>query len=175
MHILFLHSTGGNPDEAFFPWSRHELERLGHKVSIPDFPNSMEPNPEIAIPLVLEAFDPDEKTVLIGRSSGGTLIPHILQQEGIQVALAVSVAAPFDDLGWDNLQQLFKRTPNFGEAKASCQQYYHWYSDDDPYVPLEHAKHFQELLGGEIRVFQGYSHFYNETFPELLELIKNLS
>ena len=53
-------------------------------------------------------------------------------------------------------------------------QYSHWYSDDDPFVPLTHGEDFQKYLGGEFRTFKGYSHFYNVEFPELVDSIKKL-
>lgn len=174
MHIIFLHSTGGDPQESFFPWAKAELEKLGHQVSCPAFPNSIEPNPLVAVPLVMDVYDPSQETVFIGRSSGGTLIPHVLMQESVKAELCISLAAPFENIGWDNLNKLFAHQPDYEKARSSVDQYLHWYSDDDPYVPLDHADQFQEVLGGDIRVFKAYSHFYNEEFSELIEEIQKL-
>jgi len=84
------------------------------------------------------------------------------------------LAAPINHLGWDNLKAFFSHEPDFERAKQNCEHWFHWYSDDDPHVPLKQGEQFQELLGGEFRVFEGYSHFYNEAFPELVETIQNL-
>lgn len=172
MHCIFLHGTGGTPDEAFFPWTRKELEKKGHKTSAPIFPSAEFPDREGWIEAVREIYDPEEKTVFIGRSLGGTLIPYLLEQEDFQAHISISIAAPLNHLGWDNLMDFFSEAMDFEKAKASCEHFYHWYSDDDPYVPLDHGTKFQELLGGEYRVFEDYSHFYNLEFPEIVETLE---
>jgi len=77
MHIIFLHGTGGTPDEAFFPWCRNELEKAGHRTSAPAFPSAAEPDREGWIAVVRDLYQADEETVFVGRSLGGTLIPFL--------------------------------------------------------------------------------------------------
>lgn len=173
MHCIFIHGTGGNPEEAFFPWCREELERLGLFSSAPELPSSMKPDRNAWIEAVLEVYDPKQETLFVGRSSGGTLIPYLLELDGVRARAAISIAAPYDDLGWENLKDFFSLQPDFEKAKQSVQKYFHWYSDDDPYIPVEHGLKFQELLGGKFRLFKGYSHFFNKEFPELVEVIAN--
>ncbi len=175
MHIIFIHGTGGDSHDPFFDWCRAELEKLGHTTAAPDLPSTMEPDRMGWIAAVLDEYSPSDETVFVGRSLGGSLIPYLLEREDVKAHAAFSIAAPFTDLGWSNLKGFFEGSPNYEKAKASCEQFFHWYSDDDPHVPLNHSQIFQEKLGGDIRVFKGYSHFYNEEFPELLAEIENLS
>jgi predicted alpha/beta hydrolase family esterase len=172
MHCIFIHSTGGNPEEAFLPWVRARLEEKGIKTSAPILPSSEWPDREGWKQAVLSVYDPQQETILVGRSLGGTLIPHVL--ENIQVKATFSLAAPINHLGWENLMDFFSKGPDYMAARKHVEHYEHWYSDDDPYVDLEQGKEFQELLGGEFRVFKGYSHFYNTEFPELLQSIQKL-
>lgn len=174
MHIIFLHGTGGTADETFFPWTRAELEMLGHHTSAPDLPSASEPDREGWIEAVLDVYDPDQETAFVGRSLGGTLIPFLLERDDIKAKAALLIAAPINHLGWDNIKPFFSGEADFEKAKKSCDHFFHWYSDDDPHVPVEQGKQFQELLGGEFRLFEGYSHFYNEEFPELVETIFQL-
>ena len=37
-NIIIIHGSYGNPGENWFPWLRTELEKLGHKVFVPEFP-----------------------------------------------------------------------------------------------------------------------------------------
>lgn len=171
-HIIFIHSTGGNPDETFFPWCRRELEKLGHRTSAPLLPSSDWPDREGWKQAVLDVHDASQATILVGRSLGGTLIPYLLEQ--IQVEAGISIAAPINHLGWENLIGFFSREPDYEKARRNIEQYFHWYSDDDPHVPVEQGKEFQELLGGEFRLFHGYSHFYNQEFPELIEAVQKI-
>src|SRR5690606_7770458 len=172
MHCIFIHSTGGNPEEAFFPWTQTQLEAKGIQTLAPALPSSDWPSVDGWKQAVLPLIDPDQETVLIGRSLGGTLIPSLAEE--IPIKAAISIAAPIHHLGWENLMDFFSKTPDYSKARAHVQQYFHWYSDNDPYVSSEQGKEFQELLGGEFRLFPGYSHFYNTEFPELVETIEKL-
>jgi len=173
-HVIFIHGTGGNGDEAFFPWTRIQLEKLGYKTSAPDLPSTMEPDRDACIESILELYSAQEDTIFIGRSSGGSLIPHLLERDHVNALAAFSIAAPINDLGWDNLRSFFSVEADFEKAKQSVKHYFHWYSDDDPYVSIEHGKKFQQILGGELRIFPGYHHFLNEEFPELVEAVQAL-
>lgn len=172
MNVFFLHGTGGNPGEAFFPWCRKQLEEKGYTTFAPQSPCIIEPNPKEWIETLRQQYEPKEKTILVGRSSGGNIIHSFLQEPDISVDVAISIAAPFDDLGWPNLKKLFQEPYNFESIKKSARSYHHWYSDDDPFVPLVHGDQFQKQIGGELRIFPEYSHFYNIEFPELIELIE---
>ncbi len=46
MHCIFIHSTGGNPQETFFPWARAQLEAKGIRTSAPSLPSSEWPDRE---------------------------------------------------------------------------------------------------------------------------------
>jgi predicted alpha/beta hydrolase family esterase len=148
------------------------LEEQGIRTSAPFLPSSEWPDREGWKQAVLNVYDPQKETILVGRSLGGTLIPYVL--EDIQVKAAISIAAPINHLGWENLMDFFSEEPDYTTAREHVEHYEHWYSDDDPYVALEHGKAFQKLLGGELQVFKGYSHFYNTEFPELLQSIQKL-
>lgn len=174
MHILFIHGTGGDSHDPFFDWCRAELEALGHSTAAPNLPSTNEPDRLGWIAGVIDEISPDDELIFVGRSLGGSLIPYLLERDDIQARAAFSIAAPIDDLGWKNLEDFFDDAPNYEKAASSCEQYFHWYSDDDPYVPLDHGERFKKLLGGEMKVFHQYSHFYNETFPELIEAVSKL-
>lgn len=175
MHIIFIHGTGGDAHDPFFDWCRAELEKLGHSTSALHLPSTMEPDRLGWIAGVVDEYSYEDETVFVGRSLGGSLIPYLLERDDVQARAAFLIAAPITNLGWENLKHFFEVGPDFEKAKASCEQFFHWYSDDDPHVPVAHAEAFEQQLGGELRLFKGYSHFYNEEFPELIESIEKLS
>ena len=147
---------------------------MGIKTSAPDLPSTLEPDREAWIDAVLKLYNPKDKTIFVGRSLGGSLIPYLLELDNVRAKAAISIAAPIDNLGWPNLVNFFSRPVDFAKAKKAAGKYYHWYSDDDPYIPLEHGLKYQSQLGGKFKVFPGRSHFYDEEFPELLDLIKDI-
>ena len=173
MHAIFIHSLGGNSDETFFPWVRAELQKSGYQTSAPELPSPDDPTREGWVEAVMKVYDPHQETIFVGRSLGGSLIPSVLEREGVKAKAAFSICAPFTDLGWKSMMRFFSSPqPDFAKAKASVNHYQHWYSDNDPYPSITDAKLYQKRLGGELRIFPGYQHFWNTEFPELVEAIQ---
>ena len=114
MHrVIFIHGTGGDSEEAFFPWAREELKKLGLQTSAPELPSTMEPDREGWIEAVLDVYNPKEETIFVGRSLGGSLIPYLLELEQVKAKAAISIAAPVNNLGWSNLVDFFSESPDF--------------------------------------------------------------
>ena len=72
--VIILHGTGSNPNSYWHPYIKRGLENKGYVVSIPELPNTSEPNIKEMLPFILENESFDENTILIGHSSGCPLI-----------------------------------------------------------------------------------------------------
>src|SRR3989344_3246460 len=139
-NALILHGAGNNSQGNWFPWLKGELEKKGYKVLSPDLPNADIPKLEDWLEAVNKTeFEFNEESVLIGHSSGATLILRILENlpENTSVRTAILVAAPLDK---GSIPQIFKlkesvtKDPfNFEKIKKSAQKFYLIYSDNDPY------------------------------------------
>lgn len=182
--FLILHGTDASPDANWFMWLKGKLIGQGHKVWLPQLPQSDKPNAKNYTNFIFgnKDFVIDSDTILIGHSSGAVEILSLLQHlpNDTVIKSAILVSAFRDDLGWDKLAGLFDEPLNFEEIKAHCDRFVFVHSDNDPYVPLEQAKYLSEELGGDILLFEGQGHFNTELnpeykqFPELLEVIETV-
>ena len=179
---LILHGTDATPANNWFAWLKEQLEQDGYKVWLPQLPNSDKPNTETYNKFLLSNpdFDFNEETIIIGHSSGAVEALSLLQYlpDSIKVKAVFLVSAFRDELGWDALTGLFTEPFDFEKVKTKAEKFVFIHSDNDPYVPLEHAQYLAEQVGGELIVKSGQGHFNTElseqyrAFPELLELIE---
>lgn len=177
-NVIIIHGYGADPDSNWFPWLKRELESAGLEVEVPDFGQDVEPgfsNWSSVLSEALEGLDPRE-TVLVGHSLGGALIPRYLSgYKGEPFLASFLVASPFDNLGWGNLEGFFEKSELSASAKDKIGKITILASDDDPYVPLNHAEKYGELLGGEVIVEKGLEHLWQSEYKRLQDLIKKAS
>ncbi len=175
---FIIHAWGENPEEAWYPWLKKELEAKGYSVKVPVMPNTDEPDMEEWINKLAEIVKKaDEKTTLIGHSIGcQTIIRYLarLQEKVGKVILvtpwlrlkpvvfeeegAESVAKP-----WLETQMPWEKIKNHSEEIICL------FSDDDPYVYVEDAKIFEEKLGTKTLIEKNKGH-YNEEGPVIKEI-----
>ena len=183
--FLILHGTDASPESNWFMWLKGVLIGKGHRVWLPQLPNSDKPNSKTYTEFLMsnDKFVIDEDTVIIGHSSGAVEIFSLLQNLPATTAIksAILVSAFKNDLGWDSLGDLFQEPLDFEKIKTKSKKFIFIHSDNDPYVPLEQAEHLQEQLEGELIVLEGQGHFSFETgpeysqFPELLDIIEDIT
>lgn len=187
---LILHGTDAKPDSNWFAWLKTKLEAEDYLVWVPQLPNAHKPNLDLYNKVLLSTkydlgncpmgWNYSENTLIIGHSSGAVAILGLLQAlpKGVTVGTCILVAAFKDNLGWDSLSELFGKEFDFELIKSKAKKIVLVHSDDDPYVPLEHATYLKDKLEGELKVLPGQGHFSAEAnpdykaFPKLLEIIK---
>ncbi|OGE44288.1 hypothetical protein A3B45_02915 [Candidatus Daviesbacteria bacterium RIFCSPLOWO2_01_FULL_39_12] len=185
-NVLILHGAGNNSQGNWFPWLKKTLEEKGHKVWSPDLPNSDTPVLKDWLDIIFsnKGWEFNEKSIIVGHSSGATLILKILENlpKDIKIDKAILVAG-FVDKG--SLPQFYQykidllKTPfSYDKIKSSCKNFYFITSDNDPYdCELRHGEIMQKYLGGKLTTMQGEGHFNLEMggkykqFPDLLEYI----
>jgi uncharacterized protein len=183
-NFIFIHSTGGYPEECWYPWLQTELKNLGCKVTIPTFPT---PDNQ-SLDFWMQVFGPyfeeiNENTVLIGRSIGPPFILRVLEKLNKPIKAAFLVAGFCSNLGLPDFAPLidsFTEEPfNWEKIKANCKEFHVYHADNDPIVPLAKGQELANNLDSEIIIIPGAGHFtmsseYGERFPELLEKIKEM-
>lgn len=185
MKFIILHGTGASPESNWFRWLEGELGKGGHTVWLPQLPGADEPNEKTYTDFLLGPEAPfaiDAETILVGHSSGAVEILKLLQvlEGNISVASSILVSAFKNNLEWDALIGLFNQPFDFENIKQHCRRFVFVHSDDDPYVPLEHAQYLSEKTDGELRILKGQGHFNIEKsedyaqFPYLLNMINEL-
>lgn len=181
-NVLILHGTANNSQGNWFPWLKRELEKRGYRVWSPDLPEADKPNIKNYNNYILSnsKWKFNEKSVLIGHSSGAVAILGLLQHlpKNITVDTCILVSSFKDNLGLKNLNGLFEKPFNFKKIKKHAKHFIFIHSDNDPYCPLSHAKYLARKTGGKLIIKKGQGHFNLEKskqykrFPLLLKLLE---
>jgi hypothetical protein len=182
--VFIIHGSYGNPNENWFPWLKEKLESEGHTVFVPEFPTpenqSLESWMEVFNDFYLSKIDED--TIFVGHSLGPAFILSILEKLNLPkpVKACFFVAGFLGLLGnkdFDEINKTFT-TKEFNWKKISdtCEQFYVFHSDNDPYVPLQKANGLANNLKTEVVEIDDAGHFNKEAgytkFPELLDYIQ---
>jgi uncharacterized protein len=179
-NAVILHGLGNNSQGNWFPWLKDELEKKGWKVWVPNLPNPEKPNILKSIEYLLGNWEFDKDSVVIGHSAGAVTALGLLQHlpEEVVIAQAIFVSAFRNDLGWEELTDLFLDPFDFEKIKRHAKERIFLHSDNDPYIPLEQADYLAKQVDGKLIVKEGQGHFninksgsHYKEFPFLLDLI----
>ena len=176
-NIFILHGAFGDPNENWLPWLKTELEKLGCQVYIPLFPTPENQSLE-TWRLIFNSYQKKltERSILVGHSIATAFILDILEKLDHPIKavfLISSFIQPLNNQNFDQINQTFYRD-NFDwkQIKKNCQHFYIIHSNNDPYVPLDHAQYIANNLQENITIIKNGGHFNTasgyEKFPELL-------
>ncbi|MBI2010125.1 MAG: alpha/beta fold hydrolase [Candidatus Chisholmbacteria bacterium] len=171
--IVFLHGNDTMRwSYAWAPWLKRELDRVEVENIFETFPDSILARKKYWLAFLKEKVQADERTILVGHSSGATAAMRYAETEKVlgSVLIAPSYTDTEDAL---EKQSGYFDTPWRWERIRKNQQFIGlFYSKDDPYIPQREFEHIKSKLRPETFVFQNRKHFMDETFPELLEYLK---
>ena len=179
-NAVILHGTGADSTSNWFPWMKEKLSEKGYKVWVPDLPNSMYPNSKVNTKFVLDRWEFNKDSLIIGHSSGAVLALYLLQNlpEDVVVDQVFLVSVFKDDLGWPNLKDVFVEPLDWEKIKSGAREIVILQSSNDPHIPLDHAEFIAKKLDAELIVKENQGHFNLEVgaeyaqFPTLLNLIE---
>ena len=118
-----------------------------------------------------------ENVILIGHSLGGIFLAKYLSENSFpkKIKTTILVAPPYDDANGGESLKDFKLPTSLSRFAKQGGIIYLIQSKDDPVVPFEQlAKYKKALPNAKILTFEDRGHFKQETFPEIVELIKKL-
>lgn len=179
-NVFIFHGTGGYPEENWFPWLKEELEKLGYKVTIPQFPTPENQTLEAWF----EVFDKyreqiNSDTILVGHSLGGSFLLRVLESLNEPIKAAFLVAAPIGIppiVNWSGDEPFTGHPFDWEKIKENSKSFYIYHSDNDPYVGLENGKQLSKNLETELIFIPKAGHFNKKAgyiqFNHLLENIK---
>jgi len=155
----------------WMPWVKKELETLGLKVIGETFPDSILAREEYWIRF-LKKLEADENTILIGHSSGAAAAMRFAENNKLLGTILVSPA--YTDLGDETEKQsgYFNRPWNWDKIKHNQKWIIQFGSKDDPYISFEEFRHIHKLLDTQYFEFENRGHFLENTFPEIINVIK---
>lgn len=180
--IFIIHGAYGNTEENWIPWLREELEKLGHRVIVPQFPTPENQNLENWLNVINDyEADFNNDTVMVGHSIGASFILNFLSRRRSPIRAAFLVAGFVSDLGISQFREIndsFLREFDWEKIKSNCSNFSLMYSDNDPYVSLDRAKEVSSKLNVDLLLVPGAGHFnsdagYNK-FELLLEKVKSV-
>lgn len=144
MNIIIIHGLEGDGNENWFPWLREKLTLQGHNVITPRFPTPENQSLESW----MNVFEPykqylNQDTIMIGHSLGCPFILDLLEITDVKIKAAFLVAPFASLLGFeygDNLNKTFVDKKFYWEKiRQNCDEFYVYYSDNDPYVTEQTA------------------------------------
>ncbi len=167
-------SRPASSNENWLPWIQRQLLLNGIETQTPEMPGFYEPNYE-KWKKMLEIFEPDENTILIGHSCGGGFLVRWLSENSKKVNKVVLVAPWLDPLHKIDPEFFnFEIDPNIAQKTQGLTI---MYSTDD-FPPIQESLKIlkSKLVGAEFKEFTGKGHFTlsslkTEEFPELLDVV----
>ncbi len=189
--VIIVQQWGGSPESDWYPWLKSELEKRGFEVLVPAMPNPDEPEIESWVKILEEVVGVlDGNTILVGHSVGcQTILRYIVRtlwDDHTKIGGIVFVA-PWLELSpvvtEDPEQMQIARPwlynlPDADVIRSRGEKMVAFFSDNDPYVPLENAELLKEY-GFKSEVFENRFHFDEESgvtkVPEVLQKILEIS
>lgn len=172
--FIYIHGNGSMGwDFAWAPWLQAELQQLGFETTFKTFPDSIIARSKYWLPFLRDYLKADEKSVLIGWSTGA--IAAMRYAESNKIGGSILVSAYHTDLGKKSEREsgYFDAPWDWEAIRANQPKICVIHSDNDPYIPQAEFDHVVEQLRSERIVVNGAGHFIDqEKFPELLDYIK---
>ncbi len=182
-YISFLQSFQIDSLDYFFgkDWKKLLQQNLGDdfQVIAPRMPNQFDARYaewkiwfEKLIPLL------NEEVILVGHSLGGTFLAKYLAENdlGKKIQSLHLVAPAYDAEGTDYDMCDFVMPEDLKKVAEQCANIFIYQSKDDIAVPFLNAEKFTKAIP-EARLvsFADRGHFNQESFPEIIENIKEFS
>ena len=145
-----------------------------YDVIYPSMPNSLNAVYEewkIFFEKLLDFLKDDVQ--IVGHSLGAMFLTQYLQENTLAqpVKRLLLVAGGYDDEQWEDFGDF--KVVSAKNLVKSAEEIHLFHSKDDPVVPFSELAKFQADLPHAIsHVFEDRGHFIGETFPELLEILK---
>lgn len=179
-NAMIFHGISSNPKEFWFPWLKKEFEKKGYDVWVPQLPANDTADLKIVLPYVLKKGKFTENTLLVGHSSGASLILAILDSLKNPINQAILISG-FLTTGGTRPAKAVKDENNYDweKMKKNSQKFIFINSSNDPWGcdDKQGRKMFDHLGGMQIINNEGHmgSNAFNQPykeFPLLLKLIE---
>lgn len=161
-------------------WKNRMEADLGEdfEVFLPEMPNKRNARYlewKIWFEKIIDILDDD--LILLGSSLGGIFLAKYLSENKIskKIKAVILVAAPFDDSNNEESLIDFKLPNSLLNFSKQCKSIYLIQSRDDVLVSFEEFEKYKKaLLSAKVIIFEDRGHFSQETFPEIVEIIKQI-
>lgn len=117
----------------------------------------------------------DKRIVIVGHSMGGIFLAKYLSENIVPrlIVATILVAAPYDNSTGNESLGDFKLPQSLIKFAKQSKKIYLIQSEDDPSVPFDNLEKYKKgLPDAKTVIFKDRGHFRQETFPEIVKLIK---
>jgi len=183
--VFIIHGWEGTPESGWKPWLKKELEARDFEVSVPAMPDTLHPKKDAWVGHLAQVVGtPDKDTYIVGHSLGCITTLRFLESlpENVQIGGVILVAGFAMNLPNPDFSETYPFTNDplaWDKIKSHCQKFVAIHSDNDPYVPIENGKLFEEKLGAEFIILPGMMHFAEDEgifkIPEVLTKLLEIS
>lgn len=188
-NIFIIHGSYGSPKENWFPWLKKELEKLGHRVFVPQFPIPPPEKQDAAygghkLSEWLKKMKEYKKyinneTVIIAHSRGNIFTYNFLMRLKKPV-YSVFLVAPWIKFiwypkGWKKVDSFHRKPFNWKKIRSSAKYFEVFQSTNDTaLIPVEAGKKIAKNLGAKLNLIKNAGHFNMKKFPYLFKKVKSL-
>lgn len=179
--VFIVHGWGGNPEEAWFPWLKEQLEAKKIETHVLAMPDSEHPKIENWVPYLAQQVKiPDRQTYFVGHSMGVQTILRYIEMMDLPVGGLVAVAgfytlqeATYETDADRLIAKPWLETPiNNKIIRRNCGSITAIFSDTDPFVGLDNVDLFKNNLGAKTIILHGKGHMgANDNIKELPEVL----
>ena len=170
---ILIHGNGGcTAGDIWLPYLERELTALGLEVINQTFPDNIKARAQYWLPHI-ESLGADERTILIGHSSGA--VAAMRYAEAHQLLGSILVGVCHTDLG-----DSFEAASGYYETEwqwqriRDNQQWISIYSStDDPHIPIAEPRFIAAQLRCSYFEFTDRGHFIDtRRFPDVVNLVR---
>ncbi len=178
---FIFHGTEGNPGENWIPWLKEKIEQEGYAVHIPEFPTPGNQSLETWKKVFKEYKEfVDRNTIFIGHSVGSAFTLNLLEEMAVQSSFLVCpFLSSLNNPDFDELNSTFiEKNFDWTKIKEHCNDFYIYYSDNDPYVPQALSESVAKKLSAKKFLVKNAGHFNKRAgytkFEELWDKLEPL-
>ena len=177
MRIILVHGFKSSPQANFFPWLERELRSRGYDVVIPPLPDAENPDRDVWTEALVDACAPlTEHDIIVGHSLGGAAALRMLEASEARSTphAAVLVSSPWM-IKDERFRGFFMSELDFEVLMWRASKFVVIHAENDPIIPIEHAKRYAGVLHASLITPPTGEHFQGEEYPVLLETILKIA
>lgn len=160
----------------WYGWMHKKLNQIsGVSCDLRNMPDPVIAKETVWLPFMHEEMACDETTIIIGHSSGAEAAMRYSEKYPVKGIILVSACVT--DLGDDNERAsgYYNRPWEWQKMKSNTAFIVQFGSTDDPFIPWKEQQQVADGLESEFKKYNDKGHFMNTSFPELLNVVKEIS
>ncbi len=175
--VILIHGNGGGTaSDIWLPYVKEQLEQFGVTVIAQTFPDNDLARSSYWIPFLKNDLKADSETIVVGHSSGALCAMRFAEK--YPLLGSVLVGAYYTDLGIakEQLSGYFNAPWQWQSIQNNQKWIVQFASTDDPWIPIDEARHVHDQLNSEYYEFTDRGHFGGDRdvkeFKECVAILK---